>query len=123
MDSRIRMLLRIITESAIADHPSPLSSTSQMLGLSESHLRRLFKREVGVALQGYLRTARMSQAAKLACDHKLSIKQIALRSGYDDISNFYRDFKRVHGQTPRRFRTHQLDLSLQISRTTAAPSS
>lgn len=111
------MLLRIITESTIVDLRPPLSSTSQMLGLSESHLRRLFKREVGVALQGYLRTAKMSRAARLASDHKLSIKQIALQSGYADISNFYRDSKRVHALTPRQFRAHQLGLRLRISGT------
>jgi AraC-like DNA-binding protein len=50
----------------------------------------------------------MSRAAELVKDPTLSIKAIALTSGYSDLSNFYRDFKRVHGINPRELRIGQL---------------
>jgi AraC-like DNA-binding protein len=38
----------------------------------------------------------------------LSIKQIALDCGYSDVSNFYHDFKKIHGITPREVRLNDL---------------
>lgn len=107
MDPRIKIVLRIVGEGAI-DIESALASTSRLLGLSEPRLRRLFKREVGMALQRYLLKVRMSRAAKLSTDHTLSIKEIAVESGYRDVSNFYRDFRKVHAQTPMQMRAQRL---------------
>ena len=50
----------------------------------------------------------MDRAAVLLADYGLAIKSIALDCGYDDISNFYRDFRKVHGTTPRQLRNDQL---------------
>jgi AraC-like DNA-binding protein len=84
-----------------------------MLGLSEAHLLRLFHREVGKTFRRHLRDARMIGAAELMKQTARSIKQIALDCGYSDISNFYRDFKSVHGTTPRDVRLRELAVSLK----------
>jgi len=107
VDSRIRIVLTIINESD-GDVDPRLTSTAELLGLSGPHLRRLFKRDVGTSLASYLRDARMARAAVLLADYGLSVKTIALDCGYDDISNFYRDFRKVHETTPRQFRNDQL---------------
>jgi AraC-like DNA-binding protein len=52
----------------------------------------------------FLRKQRMDQAAELLSDPAISIKRIAFLSGYSDVSNFYRDFKHVHGTSPRKLR-------------------
>lgn len=103
MDPRIRIVLRIIAEQP-REIRQTLAATSRLLGLSDTHLRRLFRRNVGMPLQRYLRETRMTLAANLVRECSMSIKEIALDSGYDDISNFYRDFREVHGLTPRQLR-------------------
>jgi len=103
IDPRIALTLRVIAERIVDVGPA-VTSTSKSLGLSNPRLRRLFKKEIGEALQRYLLKARMSRAAKLTRDSTLPIKAIAAESGYRDVSNFYRDFRKVHAQTPMQMR-------------------
>jgi AraC-like DNA-binding protein len=107
VDPRIRITLRIVEERKASIRLS-LVETSKMLGLSEAHLLRLFRREVGKTFRRHLRDVRMIRAAELLKQNALSIKQIALDCGYSDISNFYHDFKSIHGITPREFRLREL---------------
>lgn len=109
MDSRIQVVRRIIEEQKGAIHLT-LKGSSKALGVTQAHLLRLFKQEVGVTFREYLRKHRMAQAAELVTDCSLAIKRIALASGYSDVSNFNRDFKLVHGISPRKYRVRQLVL-------------
>lgn len=112
MDPRIRLLLRIIDERR-GRILATFGETSRLLGISEAHLRRLFRTEVGVSLGHHVLAARMAQAAQRVKNSTFSMKEIAFASGYDDISNFYRDFKKVHGRSPRQLRVEQLQLRLR----------
>jgi AraC-like DNA-binding protein len=112
VDPRIRILLRIVEERP-SKILSTFAETSRLLGISESHLRRLFHKEVGTSFRSYLLGAKMGRAAQLLNNGTLSIKGIALDSGYDDVSNFCRDFRKVHGSSPRQLRVEQLQLRLQ----------
>jgi AraC-like DNA-binding protein len=107
MDPRIRITLKLIREHNAAS-PFDLSEVCKMMGLSEPYLRRLFHREVGTTLGSRLREARMSRAATLLKQGFQPIKAVALDCGYNDISNFYRDFKSVHAVTPRDLRFKEL---------------
>jgi AraC-like DNA-binding protein len=111
MDPRIRIVLRAIEEQNQHDC-SRLSLTMMrnLLGLSPTRLRRLFKLEVGKPLHQYLLEVKMARAACLVKRYELSIKNIAYRCGYDDLSNFYRDFRKVHAMTPWQLRARQLQL-------------
>jgi AraC-like DNA-binding protein len=101
VDPRIRMILQT---AGLRGGVITLSDASRLLGLSESHMRRLFSRETGSTFAQYLRDIRMKRALTSLNDLNRSIKTIAADCGYRDVSNFYRDFKRVHGKTPRRAR-------------------
>lgn len=103
MDYRIRIVVRIIEKQKGEIHLT-LKEYSGLLGVTEAHLLRLFKREVGTTFRRYLRNLRMSRAAELLSDPSMAIKRIALFSGYSDVSNFYRDFKHVHGMSPQKLR-------------------
>jgi AraC-like DNA-binding protein len=43
----------------------------------------------------------MIRVANLMKQRVQPMKQIALEFGYSDLSNFYRDFRKIHGTTPR----------------------
>lgn len=107
VDPRIRLTLKLIHE-----HKTParfdLAETSSMMGLSEAYLLRLFHREVGATFRVHLRDERMHRALQLLKQDSRPIKQVACECGYDDICNFYRDFKRAHAITPRELRFREL---------------
>ena len=103
MDPRVKLTLRIIDEHD-ASTAFGLAETSRLMGLSEAHLMRLFHRDVGKTFRQHLLEVRMSRAAQMLKQPSLPIKHVASTCGYNDVSNFYRDFKRVYGVTPRELR-------------------
>ncbi len=74
------------------------------LGVSEAHLRRLFRAAHGKTPRRYLLEVRMQRAAELLRTTRLGIKQIALEVGYANLVTFGRSFKRVHNMMPSGFR-------------------
>jgi len=86
-----------------------LGKIAFLLGISEAHLYRLFKQSTGITFRRYLREVRIRKAMEKLCDQAKSIKQIADESGYSDISNFYHDFVKFKGLTPRQYRVKLLD--------------
>ena len=112
LDMRIRLAIRIIEEQP-GDLGSALKTTAELLGLSQTRFRHLFKQEIGKAWSQYLREVKMAGAAQSITRHAVPIKKIAQQCGYEDLSNFYRDFRRVHGMTPQQLRAHHLDLLCQ----------
>jgi AraC family transcriptional regulator len=73
-------------------------------GLSDRHLRRLFKASVGQTLRSYIEDVRISRAKAMLADPQLSIKIISHRLGFCSPSAFSSTFRRVTGQMPREFR-------------------
>jgi AraC-like DNA-binding protein len=71
-------------------------------------MHRLFHREVGKTFRQHLLEVRMIRVANLVKQSAQPMKQIALDSGYNDLSNFYRDFRKIHGTTPRQLRSDHL---------------
>lgn len=107
MDPRIRLILTVIDEQK-GPGQLPSIEAGRLLGLSEAYFLRLFHKEVRKTFRMYLREIRMVRAAELLKDHTFPIKQIAFDSGYSDLSNFYRDFKQVHGMSPRQVQVRHL---------------
>lgn len=84
------------------------------VNLSPSRLSHLFKRETGVPPQEFLKQIRMYHAKTLLEDTFLSVKEVMALCGFNDASHFVRDFERVHGKTPRRYREHHLESAQDI---------
>jgi AraC-like DNA-binding protein len=115
LDPRIRIALRIIEDQPTNCGVS-LTAISELLGLSQTHFRHLFKLNTGKALSQYLREQTMTRAGRLVeQQYDLPIKEIASQYGYDDVSNFYRDFKKVHGMTPKVLRVRHLQSLFQAT--------
>jgi len=111
MDTRIRILLKIIEERGGL---LPMSSRQIgiMLGLGEARVLRLFSTEVGKPLRRHSLEVRMARAAELLKDGLMPIKAIAFHCGYTEVSNFYRDFKSVYGTSPKQMRNLHLSAGL-----------
>jgi AraC-like DNA-binding protein len=115
-DGRRRMALRATArdrrravESALwlddhAHEDVDLEATATHAGLSAWHFLRLFARVVGVTPHQYLLRARLRKAARMLAGDERPVTDIALDSGFADLSNFVRSFHRVAGLPPRHFR-------------------
>lgn len=76
-----------------------LESVADQIGISPFYLSRLLKQELGQTFISYLTQVRMQEAIKLAGITRLSIKEIAERTGYSNSTYFCRVFKKFTGQT------------------------
>ncbi len=72
-------------------------------------LSRIIKRQTGETFKTLLERKRLSQACFLLSNTKLTIEDIALDVGYENLSFFYRLFRKNYGKTPREFRLGGLD--------------
>ena len=103
MDRRIQVVISAL-ESRIA-HQWNEKELAQLVNLSTSRLRHLFKTEIGLTAAQYLKSLRMQKAETLLRTTFLSIKEIVSQIGMTSGSHFGREFKKLHGVTPKCYRT------------------
>lgn len=77
-----------------------------MAGLSASHFAALFKRRTGYSVLQYQTHLRMARARELLDTTNRPIAAVAAAVGYLDAFYFTRQFRRIHGVTPREYRQH-----------------
>lgn len=73
-------------------------------GYSASHFMRWFKEVTGTGFSGYLIEYRLSRAASALRNTNDPILEIAERTGFENLSNFNRLFKKRFEMTPSEFR-------------------
>ena len=89
-----------------------LGNIVELTAMSERHLQRRFKDEMGMSLQDYVAAYRIKLAKELLRDSDLALKQIAYDLGYANPSHFSRSFKSATGISPSAFqRAIRRDLS------------
>jgi len=95
------------TLNHIARHtasPLTIPELAARTGLSVSHFIRTFRQWTGMTPADYIHHQRIEHAKRLLADVHLSIKQVALRTGYPDPFHFSRVFRKVEGQSPSAYR-------------------
>jgi len=88
--------------SHLEDAPT-IGTLAAALGYSVSHLRAVFRTELGVSLGKYIRESRLSQAAMLLQSTEMNISEVAQKSGFDSIFAFSRGFKKAYGVPPKSY--------------------
>jgi AraC family L-rhamnose operon transcriptional activator RhaR/AraC family L-rhamnose operon regulatory protein RhaS len=73
-------------------------------GMSMSSLLRHFKRIHGVSPKRYLLTLKINHAAELLSGTDLSVSEAAFQSGFNDSNYFSREFRRLTGRPPLKYR-------------------
>jgi AraC family transcriptional regulator len=77
-----------------------LQQVAQACDLSVSHFARAFKQTFRMPPYRWLIELRVNRARELMTNSRLSLVDIATRSGFADQSALNRSFKRIHGVTP-----------------------
>ena len=81
-----------------------LETVAENLGISESYLSRMFKKEAGTSFQDYINEVRVERAANLLLYSELSLAEIAEYVNFPNQSYFGKMFKRYKNMTPRAFK-------------------
>jgi transcriptional regulator GlxA family with amidase domain len=104
MDRRIELVIaKLETDTSRA---WDASSLGELVNLSASRFRHLFKQETGTTPGEYLRELRFRKAEMMLRTTFLSLKEIADEVGLVSLSHFMRGFKKRYGMTPREYRKH-----------------
>lgn len=82
-----------------------ISKLAELCFASESNFRKLFHRAMGCAPLPYLQRLRLNAAGTLLRNSDASILEIAQRCGYNNLSNFNRQFRERFGVSPRDYRS------------------
>jgi len=104
--ARIRALVEqaiTLIESSVVEKITT-EDVAGKVGLSESHLNRVFRQQTGYAPMEYARRYRVQKAKELLGDLTLSVKEIAHRTGFDDAYHFSRVFRQIAGVPPTSYR-------------------
>lgn len=73
-------------------------------GLSEQYLCRLFKQSTGLRPMEYMLRCRISAARAYLEKTDIPISEVAIRSGFNNTSYFYRNFRKFVGVSPLAYR-------------------
>lgn len=73
------------------------------LSMSESKLTRLFRSLYGISLHQYVQNQRLERAAALLAEGGFNISEVAIKSGYTNMSHFAKEFQKKFGVTPKKF--------------------
>ncbi len=77
---------------------------ARSIGIDRTYLYKQFINEIGISPQQYLILHRLQIASDLLKNSNLTIAEIALSCGFQDISAFHKHFKHHYGITPLNFR-------------------
>ena len=78
---------------------------ARSLGISQTHLNRLFKFAVGTTVVEYIRGRRLEWAKHLLAHTTIPIKAVAYQIGIPDPQHFNKSMRRYFGRSPSAFRS------------------
>ncbi len=103
-DSRISKVTNYISKHL--DESLTNEVLASVVYLTPNSLARLFKDEVGVTLQSYIRKQRIDYACSLFLHTDLSIDEVASKIGFSNRYHFSRVFHKVTHNTPAKYRNN-----------------
>ena len=98
----VRLVVEIIRKN-IDNENLQSAYLEKELGISASQLYRKIKEVFGIAPADLIRTIRLKYAAELLRKNTLTVSEICYKSGFNNRSYFYREFKKTYQTTPKNY--------------------
>ena len=89
-------------------NPISLLEVAPVANLSPQSFCRFFKARTRKTFSQFLNEVRIGYACKLMAEEHLNIGDICYESGYNNLSNFNRQFKRIVYMSPKEYRKQYL---------------
>jgi two-component system response regulator YesN len=81
-----------------------LADAARYVNLSYHYFSKIFKDEAGKNFSDYLTELRIEKSMRFLKDHKISIKEVCFKIGYNDPNYYCKIFKKITGMTPTEYR-------------------
>lgn len=80
-----------------------LKEIASVAGMNQSAFCRFFSEKTGKTCTEYINALRINYACKLLLEGKLNVTEVCYESGFNNISNFNRQFKRITKHSPTEY--------------------
>ncbi len=80
-----------------------LDKVAEELGVSKSKLSKLFSSMYGMSIHSYVQNQRLEYAAELFKSGCNNVTEVAVSSGYNNMSHFAKAFAKKYGTTPKKY--------------------
>ncbi|MCR9064163.1 MAG: AraC family transcriptional regulator [Cytophagales bacterium] len=104
---RIKAVFEYVMENFRSD--IKLNEAASLANMSESAFSRYFKKRTRKTFSSFLTEVRIEHACKLLQKDQFSVSEISYESGFNNLSNFNRQFKSVKKATPLNYRSRFLN--------------
>jgi len=101
-EERVNRVWQYISEQY--QRPITLREVARLVHMSEGAFSRFFRAHMGKTFPAFVNALRIGRACRLLAETEMPVTEIALRCGYQNLSNFNRQFARLKKSTPRAFR-------------------
>lgn len=88
------------------EQPLPVAAIAKRVGVSSKTLEEIFKKNVGMTPGRFYLNLRLKVANRLVLNSALSMREIAVRSGFNSLSAFSRSYQQTFGSAPSSARPH-----------------
>ncbi len=83
-----------------------LREFGEQFHLSEKYISRYFKEHFHITLSQYVTYLRLEHAKQLLQDTDIPVTDVAMQSGYQNVSYFIRSFQKAYAVSPLKYRNH-----------------
>lgn len=83
-----------------------IGDLAQISNMSETHFRRVFQKIMNMTPSDYLNLVRVQMACEYMKKHTDSMELVAERCGFQSVSTFNRNFKKILNITPYQWKIH-----------------
>lgn len=101
--ARINGVLAFITQNYRQE--IQLGDAAKLANMSESAFSRYFKKRTRRTFSQFIVELRIEHACKLLVEDKMSVSAVSVESGFNNLSNFNRQFKSIKKTTPLAYRS------------------
>ncbi|MEO6870016.1 MAG: AraC family transcriptional regulator [Ginsengibacter sp.] len=104
---KINIVLQFIMESFTDE--IYIEEIASKLNMSVASFSRYFKHHTRKTFSQYVTEIRISHACRLLMEDNYNISEICYLSGFDNLSNYYRHFKKIVGVVPKDYKSRFLN--------------
>ncbi len=102
-NNRLDKIMHMI--NSIYREPVKLETVAGLIGMNPSAFSRYFREKTSKTFSEFVAEMRIGYACKLLIEGKHTVSQICFESGFNNISNFNRSFKKFTSFTPVGYRS------------------
>lgn len=81
-----------------------LKKAAKYLNYDYPYLSKLFIQQMGMTFTEYLNNYRISQSCYMLKNSNLSVSEIAINCGYNNLRTFHRNFRKMTNMSPKEYR-------------------